>query len=56
MYFIICTGEYFIVLYCEFKKNSLIHCYLYYLVIYLAVEMFTSDFGLRKKYYFMINA
>ena len=29
-------------------KNILIHRYLYY----LAVEMFTSDFGLRKKYFF----
>ena len=37
------------------QKNILIHCYLYYLVIYLAAEMFTSGFGLRKKYFFMIN-
>ena len=37
-------------------KNILIHCYLYYLVLYLAVEMLTSGFGPRKKYFFMINA
>ena len=34
------------------QKNILIHCYLYYFVIYLVAEMFTSDFGLRKKYFY----